>query len=169
MPISSRTLAGLVAVLLLAFGTHGARAETVAETLAKWGLLGTWAADCSRPATKDNSRLSYVARAGGRVIQQRDFGSGRDFREIRAAGLKPGGLIEVVADFGSLGGVRKWTIIKGADGRIRTLANSRVDGSDATITGGRFVVGSGAETVWQTRCQARSKGLREVHRAFPRA
>jgi hypothetical protein len=168
MPISSRTPAGVVAVLLVVLFADGARAETVAETLARWGLLGTWATDCSRPPSQANHRLSYVARAGGRAFHERNFGNTRDSREIRAAALRPGGLIEVVADFGTLGGVRKWTMIKDADGRIRTLANSRIDGSDATITDGRLVVGSGAKTAWQTRCPVNPKGLREVRRALPR-
>ena len=116
--MSSRTPAGVVAILLVAFFTDGARAETVAETLARWGLLGTWATDCSRPPSQANHRLSYVARAGGRAFHERNFGNTRDSREIRAAALRPGGLIEVVADFGALGGVRKWTMIKDADGRI---------------------------------------------------
>jgi hypothetical protein len=43
-----------------------------------------------------------------------------------------------------------------------------LDGSDATITDGRLVVGSGAKTAWQTRCPVNPKGLREVRRALPR-
>jgi len=168
MPISPRTLAGVFVILLIAFGADGAAAETVAETLARWGLIGTWATDCSRPPSQANYRLSYVARPGGRVFHERDFGSSRDSRELRAAALKPGGLIEVVADFGALGGVRRWTMMKGADGRIRTVANSKLDGTDATIRNGRFVIGSGAETVWQMRCPGSSKGLREARRTFPR-
>jgi hypothetical protein len=162
MPTLLRTLAGLAAILLVAFGADGVRAQTVFETVARWGLIGTWATDCTRPASQANYRLTYVARAGGRVFHERDFGDRRDSREIRAATLRSGGLIEVVADFGSLGGMRKWTIMKGADGRIRTVANSRIDGTDATIRDGRFVVGSGADTVWQARCPGRSKPLQEV-------
>lgn len=161
MPISSRTLAGVVTLLLVAVTADGARGETVAETMARWGLIGTWAMDCSRPPSRSNFHLSYVARGEGRVFHERDLGGLRDSREIRAARLRPGGLIEVVADFGKLVGVRKWTMMKGADGRIRTLSNSRIDGTDTTVRDGRLV-SSGAETPWQTRCPARSKVLREV-------
>jgi hypothetical protein len=162
MPISSRTLAGVVAILMVVFSADGAEAQPVAETLARWGLIGTWSTDCNRPPTRTNYRVSYVARAGGRVFHERDFGNRRDSREIRAATVGPGGWIEVVADFGALGGMRKWTMMKGVDGRIRTVANSKLDGTDATIRGGRFVVGGDAETVWQMRCPASLKGLREV-------
>ncbi len=168
MPISSRTLAGVVTLLLVAVTADGARGETVAESMARWGLIGTWAMDCSRPPSRSNVHLSYVARGEGRVFHERNFGGQRDSsREIRAASLKPGGLIELVADFGTIVGTRKWTMMKGADGRIRTLANSKVDGTDATVRDGRLVAG-GAETGWQTRCPARSKVLREV-RALCRA
>jgi hypothetical protein len=106
--------------------------------------------------------VSYIARAGGRVFLERNLGNRRDSREIRRAFVAPGGSIEVVADFGSLGGVRKWTLMKGADGRIRTMANSRVDGTDATVRDGRFVARAGVQTAWQSRCSTGAKRLREV-------
>lgn len=170
MPISSRALAGVVVIILLAaFDADAARAQTVAETLGRWGLLGTWATDCSRPPGRGNGYLSYVARGAGRVLYVRNFGNQRDAREIRAAAVRPGGLIEVVADFGAVGGVRKWTIAKGADGRIRTVANSKVDGTNASVRNGRLV-GSGAETVWQSKCQRPpSKTLREARALRPQA
>jgi hypothetical protein len=169
MPISSRTLAGVVVILLAAFAADAARAQTVAETIAKWGLLGTWATDCSRPPGRTNGYLAYVAGGAGRVLYARNFGNQRDVREIRAAAVRPGGLLEVVADFGAVGGVRRWAIAKGADGRIRTMANSKIDGTDASVRNGRLVR-SGAETVWQSKCQRPPpKTLREAGALQPNA
>jgi hypothetical protein len=161
MLVSMRKPAFALALLAAAFATDAASAQSVAETLGRWGLLGTWATDCGRPPSDRNTYLSYVAVGDGRVRHERNFGKGRDARDVRSAAIRPGGPIEIVADFGSLGGMRKWVMVKGVDGRIRTMANSKVDGTNASIMTGRFV-GSGADAPWLSKCPRTPDTLREV-------
>ena len=40
----------------------------------------------------------------------------------------------------------------GVDGRIRTIANSKVDGTEQTIKDGKFTA-NGGDTPWQSRCR----------------
>ena len=73
-------------------------------------------------------------------------------REVLMAALIPGGRLELFVDFGD-GGVRRWVMVKGPDGRIRSVENARIDGTDATVVNGRLL--DGAETPWQSRCNER--------------
>ena len=40
----------------------------------------------------------------------------------------------------------------GPDGRIRAMANSKIDGTDQSIKGGTFTANNNA-TPWQVRCR----------------
>ncbi|HEY7687301.1 MAG TPA: hypothetical protein VH835_01335 [Dongiaceae bacterium] len=132
---------------------HGAAAQSVADTMTRWGLTGTWALDCSKPASDANGYLSYVARSGGKVSHERDFGGGkRDSNDVQRAVTGIGGALELVVHFPRLNQTRKYTMLMGSDRRIRAMANSRIDGKEQTIRNGRFTHNNGV-TPWQTRCR----------------
>jgi hypothetical protein len=141
----------IVAGLLVVCHASGANAQTVAGVMEKWGALGSWSTDCSRPPSQ-SGRLSYVPAAGGKVVHERDFGSSRDAFDILMAAAMPDGRLELFADFGP-DGVRRWAWVKGPDGRIRTVENARIDGTAASIVNGRFL--DGRETQWQSKCDQR--------------
>src|SRR5262245_1449540 len=71
-------------------------AQTSADAAERWGLLGTWMADCRRSPTLDNTRDTYVVRAG-QLFLDRDLGPGyeRDSTAIRLVTLRPEGTIEL--------------------------------------------------------------------------
>jgi hypothetical protein len=152
-------LACIVAGLLAASHAPPASAQGVADTLERWGLLGTWAIDCTRPPSRTNVHLSYVKSGQGSVRHGRDFGKYRDSREVLAATDTLDGMIEVVAEF-SLG-ARRWSFRKGPDGRIRVMSNSRADGTNVTVKDGRFVMG-GKATPWLRRCGVGGQSLHDV-------
>jgi len=54
--------------------------------------------------------------------------------------------------FPVLNQTRKFTMLMGSDGRTRAMSNSRIDGTEVTISGGKFTA-NGATTPWQTRCR----------------
>jgi hypothetical protein len=150
MPFCIR-MSGLLVAASLAL-SNGAAAQSVGDTLTRWGLTGTWALDCSKPASNSNGYLSYVAR-GGRATHERDFGDGRrDSNEVQRASTGIGGTLELVVHFPRLNQTRKYTMLMGSDRRIRAMANSRVDGSEVTIRNGKFTHNNGL-TPWQTRCR----------------
>jgi len=142
------------ALALAAFlaGAGDGLAQSPGDTLTRWGLIGTWALDCGQPASGSNGYLSYVRHPGGRVTHERDFGDRRDSNEVQRAQTGRGGALELVVHFAGLGHSRRYTLVMGLDGRIKAIANSRVDGSEVTIRDGRFTA-NGQEAPWQVRCR----------------
>jgi len=138
----------LVASLTLA---HGAAAQPVPDTLRTWGLLGTWALDCTKPPSGSNGYLSYVVRSG-KVAHDREFGDRRDSNDVQQARTGVGGTLDLVVHFPTLNQTRKYTMLMGSDRRIRAMSNSRIDGTDQSIRDGKFIH-NGALTPWQTRCR----------------
>jgi hypothetical protein len=161
-------LACIVAGLLAAFHAPAAGAQTAADTVERWGLLGTWAVDCKRPPAINNTYLSYVKSGGGKVLHQRNFGNRRDSHEVLSATVSPEGRIEVIADFGRGAGMRRWSLARVPDGRIRAMASSRIDGTGATIRDGRFIIG-GKSSPWLSRCDGRAGSYQDVHVSCPEA
>jgi hypothetical protein len=150
MAISVRLLACALAALLAPIQV--AEAQNIAETLSRWGLIGTWALDCGKPASNSNGYLSYVIRRAGQVSHERDFGDRQDVNEVQQARTGLGGVLELVVHFPELSQTRKYTLMMGLDGRTRAIANSKADGTEPTIKDGKFTF-NGSETPWQVRCR----------------
>src|ERR1700730_11936407 len=142
----ARTLAGLLAV------RGAAAAQNQAEVASSWGLIGTWAVDCRKPANDDNPHLTYVIRRAGEVTYERDFGDRRDVNRVEQLKIAASGGLELVVSYPKLTQSRRQVLIMGRDGRMRATSNSNPDGSDPSITEGKFTV-NGEETPWQTRCR----------------
>ena len=120
-----------------------------------WGILGTWAADCSAPPGRDNTFYTYVRR-GDRVFLDRDGQGFKDSSPITRAEVLPDGMIEYRVDFGR--GPKKDrsnvfinTFAKGPEGRIRIFFN-RSEAGEVTVREGRLLPG-GVETSWRERCR----------------
>ncbi len=143
--------AAFAAVGLLAL-TAAAAAQNLAETASRWGLIGTWALDCTKPASGSNGYLTYAIRRAGQVTHERNFGDSQDANEVEQVKLGSGGAIELVVNFPVLKQARRLTLIMGADGRTRAMANSKADGTEPTIKDGKFTH-NGSETPWQVRCR----------------
>ncbi|MGE3647370.1 MAG: hypothetical protein AB7G10_03465, partial [Reyranellaceae bacterium] len=67
----------IVVLTSLAFGVASAFAQSpqsgkhtaaVADTLEKWGLLGTWSLDCGQPPAGNHIHIRYVKWLGGKVM-----------------------------------------------------------------------------------------------------
>ena len=161
----------LIIFFLCSLMPTAASAESVTATLTQWGLMGTHAKDCSKPASPSNAYYSYVGRADGSVFYSRDFGIGNssnDSVELEAATIEPGGAIVLRLTFsnkaqgssqimGSAGRAtfsnkpREMSQIKGPDGRVRTMFNREV-GGDYSVRDGKIVM-TGADTPWFTVCK----------------
>jgi hypothetical protein len=126
-------------------------AQMVAETASRWGLLGTWRLDCSAPVSRSDGELQYVVR-GGKLFHDREFGDVRDSGSVMSATRKADGSIELVVNFVSFSQTRQYSMIKGGDGRIRSISNRNVDTNEYTIRDGKFTA-NGNATPWQTRCR----------------
>jgi hypothetical protein len=140
------TLAGLLAVPSVV------AAQNLAEVASRWGLIGTWAVDCRKPASEDNVHLTYVIRRAGEVTYERNFGNRGDVNRVEQLKIAAGGGLELVVRYPDLTQTRRYVLIMGRDGRVRATSNSNPDGSEASITDGRFT-SNGEETPWQTHCR----------------
>src|SRR5262249_26118231 len=110
------TLAGMLALPSVAC------AENQAETTSRWGLIGTWALDCSKPASENSPYLTYVIRRAGKVTYERDFGDRQDVSAVEEVNATANGELEVVVNFPSLKQTRRITWIMGRDGRARAVS-----------------------------------------------
>lgn len=62
-------------VLVTSFALAGdASGASVDELFQQFGLFGTWAADCSQPATPTNPRVSIITPSAGLVLEDHNLG-----------------------------------------------------------------------------------------------
>jgi hypothetical protein len=128
-----------------------ADAETLAATVERWGLLGSWAVDCAaRPDRDKGALLTYEIRKDGRVMYRRNFGDAKDENEVVSATVNAEGLLNVMVYFPSLHQAREFGLLLAKDGSLRAIYN-RSERGEYTIRDGKFVA-TGAPTPIQQRC-----------------
>ncbi|MGV7213652.1 hypothetical protein [Bradyrhizobium sp. UFLA05-112] len=142
---------GMMAALVWITLVSAVDAETLAATIDNWGLLGSWAIDCSLPPDRDKgAMLTYEVRPDGRVMYRRDFGDARDENEVVGASTDADGLLNIMVFFPSLHQAREFGLALQEDGSLRAIFN-RGERGDYTIRDGKFVK-TGAPTPAQHRC-----------------
>ena len=140
----------MAALLWTAF-TPTANAETLAATVEQWGLLGSWAVDCTaRPDRDRGALLTYEIRRDGRVMYRRNFGDASDENEVVSATVGAEGLLNVMVYFPSLHQAREFGLKLARDGSLRAIYNRSERGA-YTIRDGRYVA-TGAPTPAQQHC-----------------
>jgi len=128
-----------------------AGAETLAATIARSGLLGSWAIDCSlRPDRDKGTLLTYEIMQDGRVMYRRNFGDTKDENEVLSVSIETGGLLNVTVFFPSLHQAREFGLRLQKDGGLRAIYN-RSERGEYTIRDGKFVK-TGQPTPAQRRC-----------------
>lgn len=149
----SRALGHLrvVLVALLALGAPAAAAAgSDADTARAWGLLGTWASDCSAPSSRE---MRYIYEASGpRVRLYRDGASARDVSPLARVRIRPDGMLAYQVTFGPRGrGVTRVNVLaRRPDGRTRMMFNHDLKGRHTVRYG--ILVETGRETSWDIRC-----------------
>ncbi|MCG2625155.1 hypothetical protein L6654_00855 [Bradyrhizobium sp. WYCCWR 13023] len=142
------------AVLWIAF-TSLAGAETLAATVEQWGLLGSWAVDCTvRPDRDKGAVLTYEIRGDGRVMYRRDFGDAKDENEVVSATVNAEGLLNLMVYFPTLHQTRQFGLLLAKDGSLRAIYN-RSERGEYTIRDGKYVK-TGVPTLPQQRCSQQS-------------
>jgi len=142
------------AALWIAFAPF-AHAETLAATVEQWGLLGSWAVDCTaRPDRDKGTLLTYEIRKDGRVMYRRNFGDTKDENEVVSATINAEGLLNVMVYFPSLQQTREFGLLLSEEDRLRAIYN-RSERGEYTIRDGNFVK-TGAPTPPLQRCDSQS-------------
>ena len=147
----------LVAALAMA-SVETANAQSVANTIAEFGLIGTWAADCAQPASSNNFLTVYAIKPSGEV--SRTYYDQPDHvynnYKITSAKRQTSDMLsyEQVWDFkgspANIAGDRVQVLLNMADNKFQIVSSQGSDGS--FFVKDRKFPGSGDETPWQSRC-----------------
>jgi hypothetical protein len=129
-------------------------AETAAQTAGKWGLIGSWAVDCSIPRDNAHPLFSYEVTADDRMMLRRDFGTRKDEQEVSSAEIAGHGLLILRILFPAFKQIRENGMVMLPDGGVRPIF-SRNDKGQYSIRNGRFVA-NGHPTVALHKCVPRA-------------
>lgn len=132
----------------------GAKVSAVEKLFQSFGLFGTFAADCGRPAAPDNPHVTVSAPGGGLVLENNDLGAGYaanrysvlDGRRLSADRLE----VTVLFRPGAEGEERQTLVFLVRNGTRRTMFN-RVEGGAARVRDG-VVLSRGIKTSVLKRC-----------------
>ncbi|HXQ10727.1 MAG TPA: hypothetical protein VN805_06980 [Caulobacteraceae bacterium] len=144
-----RTLALAVGLAgILAAGA--AHASPVQDAMTAFGLIGTWAPDCSQPPSGDNEFTVYRLESDGSVSMA--YMSGPDiepnrYRWDEAQIVSPDRIRLIGVFFGN--GLEQNTLLDRRDGRIRVWSNADSSGR-VLVRDGAFPSGGGPP--WDQKC-----------------
>jgi len=152
-----RWRACLVAALALATA-ETANAQSVADTVAEFGLIGTWATDCKQPASSSNFLTVYAIKPSGEVSRTYYDQPSHVYNNYKITNAKrqaPDMLsYEQVWDFegspANIAGDRVRVLLNMADGKFQIVSSQGSDGS--FFVKDRKFSGSADESPWQSRC-----------------
>ena len=148
----------LAAALTMA-SVEAAQAQSVADTIAEFGLIGTWATDCTQPASPSNFLTVYAIKPSGEVSRTYYDKPGHVYDNYKITSVKrqaPDILsYEQVWDFdgspANVAGNRVQVLLNKADDKFQIVSSQGSDGS--FFVKDRKFSGSGDESPWQSRCQ----------------
>jgi hypothetical protein len=144
-----------VAAFLLSM-TLAAAAEppTPVEVFRQFGLFGTWAVDCGRPASPSNPYVGDILQETGAVVEEHHLGPNyavNRYNVLTAERLSATQVaLEVVFQPGSEAAQRQKLIMHVSDGERRTLFNQPQDGAVRVKDG--IVLAAGVKTPTLMKC-----------------
>jgi hypothetical protein len=152
-----RWRACLVAALAM-LAAETANAQTVADTVAEFGLIGTWATDCAQAASTSNFLTVYAIKPSGEVSRTYYDQPSHIYNNYKITNAKrqaPDMLsYEQVWDFegspANIAGDRVRVLLNMADGKFQIVSSQGSDGS--FFVKDRKFPGSADESPWQSRC-----------------
>ena len=131
-----------------------ANADTPRDVLDKFGMLGTWATDCSRPSDADNFYTVYAGTANGRVRRtyyntpdrEKPYNEYIITRAIRLPADQLSYQQEGVVDHDKI------DVILLKDGNKYKIWSSVTEDGKELVKDGKFPK-SGDESPWQAKCK----------------
>jgi hypothetical protein len=136
--------------LAIVFPALAVDRPSLKQAMTKFGLIGEWAAQCSRPPSGNNAHTHWSANSETKGKLLTDFGDTRPMTyEVNSAELLGADQIRVqLVDNQDKSHLE--LIVEKRNGRVRTLSSLQSDGR-VLIKNGKFE-SSGAETIAQERC-----------------
>jgi hypothetical protein len=147
-----------LAAALAVAAVETANAQSVANTIAEFGLIGTWATDCAQPASTGNFLTIYAIKPSGEVSRTYYDQPGHVYNTYKITNAKrqaPDMLsYEQVWDFegspANIAGDRVRVLLNMADNKFQIVSSQGSDGS--FFVKDRKYSGAGDESPWQSRC-----------------
>lgn len=130
-------------------------AGSVDELFQQYNLFGTWAADCSKPATPSNPRVSITTPSAGLVLE--DHNLGPDFSMNRYSVLSAEKVsansisVEVIFQPGTEVEERQKLVFSVRDNTRRTMFN-QADGGTVRVKNG-VALARGSKTPLLRKCE----------------
>jgi hypothetical protein len=147
MSMTALRLLGSVSVALLFFATSPVHAATVQEIFKRFGLLGNWSGDCTKPASPQNPYFTHRALGTDRVERGPILSSASPptlFVVDQAAEVKPN---EIAFSFND-GKNHVKLVVRVEHNRMRTMERAN-DNGEKPIFGGRE---ANRDTPWFNKC-----------------
>jgi hypothetical protein len=147
-----------LAAALAVAAVETANAQSVANTIAEFGLIGTWATDCAQPASTGNFLTIYAIKPSGEVSRTYYDQPGHVYNTYKITNAKrqaPDMLsYEQVWDFegspANIAGDRVRVLLNMVDNKFQIVSSQGSDGS--FFVKDRKYSGAGDESPWQSRC-----------------
>ena len=153
---------GACFVAALAMATVAtAHAQSAANTMAEFGLIGTWATDCAQPASTRNYLTIYAIKPSGEVSRTYGDAPGHvlNIYKITSAKRQARDLLsyDQVWDFAgspaNIAANRMQVLLNMVDDKYQIVSSQGSDGS--FFVKDRKFPNSGDESPWQFRCPAK--------------
>ena len=141
-----------LAVALAASFSTTVNAQSIQQTLRDFGLLGTWATDCSRQAASDNYYTVYSL-SSGRVLRTYYDGPGKVYNEyaITQATRLANGRLRYVQEGTDSRRLRLEVVVTMDGGRLLVWSSRYVDG-EFLVKDGKYT-DDGTRVVGQDKCR----------------
>jgi hypothetical protein len=151
-------LGACLAAALTMASVEAANAQSAADTIADFGLIGTWAADCAQPASSSNFLTVYAIKPSGAVSRTYYDQPDHVYNNYKITSAKrqaPDMLsYQQVWDFegspANIAGDRVQVLLNMADNKFQIVSSQGSDGS--FFVKDRKYPGSGDESLLQLSC-----------------
>ena len=129
-----------------------ASAQSIQQMLSDFGLLGTWATDCSREAASDNYYTVYRS-SSGKVLRTYYDGPGKVYNEyvITQATRLANGRLRYVQEGTDSRRLRLEVVVTMDGGRLLVWSSRYVDG-EVLVRDGKYT-DDGTRVVGQDKCR----------------
>jgi hypothetical protein len=141
-------LAALSAVIFFA---ASADADSLRETLDRFGFFGRWAMDCAQPASPSNTvRDAHVLASGDPAFSESLGGEGKPnvYVILRAKRIEDDSIVLRIKLNGE---IKQELTMRREDNRLRTMSNRDLESGDYVVRKG-VVRSTKTETPWLTHC-----------------
>jgi len=148
-------LLAISAVVVTLVVSPSANADSVDQLFQQFGLFGTWATDCSKPATQSNPHVSITTPSAGLVLE--DHNLGPDFSVNRYSVLSAEKVsasrisVEVIFQPGTEVEERQKLVFSVHDNTRRTMFN-QADGGTVRVKDG-IALARGSKTPLLRKCE----------------